>query len=58
MLFGTLEEKIMARHPIDTKTYEDYCELVQRYRDMNLPEMLKWAEKKRDQCQKEKRFRK
>jgi hypothetical protein len=48
----------MARHAADFKTYEDYVELCERYRGMNLTDMLKWAERKRDQCYKEKRFRK
>jgi hypothetical protein len=48
----------MARQPADFKTYEDYVELCQRYREMGLTEMLRWAEKKRDQCQREKRYRK
>jgi hypothetical protein len=47
----------MARHPADNRFYEDYVELCQRYRDMNLPEMLRWAEKGKARCLKEKRFR-
>ena len=47
----------MARHAADYRTYEDFAELCVRYREQGLTELLKYAEKKKAQCLKEKRFR-
>jgi hypothetical protein len=46
------------RHPIDTKTYEDYLELVNRYRGMGLTEMEAWARKQAQKAFKDGRRRK
>lgn len=46
------------RHPADTLTYEDWLERCADYRARNLGEMLKYAEKKRDQALKAGRRRK
>lgn len=45
------------RHAADTRYYEDYVELCNRYKEMGLTEMLKHAERKKAQCLKERRFR-
>jgi hypothetical protein len=46
------------RHPADTLTYEDWLERVADYRERNLLEMLKYAEKKAAQALKAGRRRK
>ena len=48
----------MARHAADYRTYEDFVELCDRYRTEGLTEMLRYAEKGKARCLKEKRFRK
>ena len=48
----------MARHAADYRTYEDFVELCERYQALGLTELLKYAEKGKARCLKEKRFRK